>query len=479
LRGSFAGIFRVGALAPGRGLVLEDLAGLGTYACGEAEASLSLESGDLIVGRLHPIAADVHLLSPAAGYIRDPELSSAIEQDIERLREQRLGKVLRISQVEIERLFFGVDRPRRRQVEVACEGGSSAPPPFDAGVAAGDAVGEARLFLRNSGVSDARIEHAFGRLAVTSREVDRWVLGAGDALGEILDELAFETDVDLGRARVLLLKAWSALREGAAPSSPPTPEHRPETGPDPRRALAEFEATRLAGGDLEQAFAQLERDLGLEDEPDTEEAESENPALPSILPALIEEFLWEREQQPDSARAALTEARASLETLARFGSDVSSIDDLDERWLLRFLTFWVWEHDAVAADRRSTVWLSVFEEFCIWLEHAHDLGVWTNLRATLVSLRRTLPRIARANQARPRDHGLGEDDLGELYEIVELDLAGRAQLLSRDGHSVETRLGAELAADLETGDRLRLHQGKEGTTVLCCYPPEIAELFAV
>ena len=456
LRASFAGIFRVSALSPGEGLMLDDMAGLGSYACSEAEAAESLTVGDLIVGRLHPIGEELHMLSPAAGFVRDPKLAQAVEHDLDRMREERVGRVLRISQLEIERLFFGA-------------GASATEAPADA-----DPIAEARDFLLRSGVEAARVERSLARLAATPRDDARWAHGAGDALGEVLTELAFDTDVDLDGARLALLKAWTALRAPTSLQAPPR-ETAPEK--DARSALADFEAKRQSGADLEQAFAELERDLGLVGESEGEGEEGEELEFPSVLPALIEEFFWERSQGADS-RTPSDGMRRQLALLTNYGAELDTIEDLDERSLLRFLTFWIWEHDALEQTDDATALIDTLEPFCQWLETAHDMPVWTSLRPTLASLRKTLPRITRANLARPRDHGLSEEVLGEVFEITSIDADGRTGIMSRDGRSTTTHFPRAVAEHLAPGDRLRLHEQEQEAVLLCCYPPEIAELFS-
>ena len=61
---------------------------------------------------------------------------------------------------------------------------------------------------------------------------------------------------------------------------------------DVSSALADFDAGREQGQDLEQLFDELERKLGVA--PEAPEAEPGPPAFPGVVAALVGEFRWER-----------------------------------------------------------------------------------------------------------------------------------------------------------------------------------------
>ena len=48
-----------------------------------------------------------HVPSPAAAIVRLPEVVEALQRDLERIRDAQGAKVLRVSQGELEAMFFG------------------------------------------------------------------------------------------------------------------------------------------------------------------------------------------------------------------------------------------------------------------------------------------------------------------------------------------------------------------------------------
>ncbi len=444
LLASFAGMFEVLSVTPGQGLLLADLAGLTGLAAAEPEAANAAEVGDLIAGRLFPIGGDLHVVSSAAGYWRDPRLVAALRRDLEQLRDSRQNKVLHVSQLELESLFFGAG-------EI---------------VLGSDPVGDARAFLEESGLGTARIDAIFERLMRAPYDPTRWAHGAQDTLGEILDELAFDTELDLEKARLRLLGAWAAL----APE-PDEPMDAGPRAPDPRAAIAAFDEARRSGASLEEIFQRLERDLGLDAiGGDEEDGDSPLPDFPGVVGAIVQEFVWE---------TSLTDPAAAgrwriLEKLGRFAAPIGLLEELDSPALLRFATFWVLEYDELPDERAATELVEALSAFATWAEQVHELDLGA-AHEPLATLGESLPRVWRANRARvPASDG----DLGLLHEIVALEPSGQAELRDPDGTLHGARLPASIARCLAAGDRLRVRfDARDGAvTVLCCYPPEIATL---
>ena len=74
--------------------------------------------------------------------------------------------------------------------------------------------------LRQAGFEAERARQAVARLGREPRDPQRLVHGGGDVLGRILEEVAFDTSIDLDEARRALMGAWELL---SAPTSAPSP----------------------------------------------------------------------------------------------------------------------------------------------------------------------------------------------------------------------------------------------------------------
>ena len=457
LRGSFSGVFEVAELAPQGGgssagvCWVRDLAGLGTFALTPTAHPVAV--GDLLVGRLFPLPDGSHELSLAGALFRESSLREALEIDLARAREGGGPSVLRLSQLELERLFWGADAPRSE----------------------GDPIGAARRFLEDGGLEPAEVERVLALLAAQPLRPDRLVYGAGDVLGEILDELAFETELDLEQARRLLQLAWGALSPQA-----PSSAAREEPAPDVREALAAFERGRAAGRDLEQLFSDLERDLALapgsardEEMGESEEEGDPAPEFPGVVGAMVDEFLWEveREGSGDAARRF-----ACLRSLGEYGSGLGSFEELGAGQLLRFTTFWIHEHGTLGGKRDARQLLDALEAFSRWADEAHHLELRRDFGPTLVSLRGTLPRIAELNRLLPPPP---EDATGELFDVRRGADGRYGGLRDRRGRDHSARPAQGLAERLRPGDHLRGSISLDGTlSIYRCYPPEAAELRA-
>lgn len=430
---SRVGVFEVTAVRRDSGVWLLDLLGAGEYPLAEPEAAAELSEGDLIVGRLYPMGDGSFRASSAAGCFRNAGLREALRGDLARARSARRG-VPRLSQAMLESTFF-----RGRASEVAS--------------LADEAMARAAAWLMESGVDAERCEAIFAELRAEPYAPDALVGGAGDALGRILDSLAFDTDVDLGRARLLLAEAWSIL---GAPA-----DVEGQEGPaDPRRALDEFDRARAAGGDLEQLFDRLERDLGLE--PSADDEDSPAPDFPGVVGAMVQEFLWE-ETRGEPGRA---EELAGLDQLARFAEPLGLFEELGAHHLLAFASCWVIEHGQLAGGRAALDLLAALRDFCRWADSQHGLDLWAQFEPTLRALERTLPRVVEANRLIERGGAAGR---AKPVEVLEVD---RAEARVRDGEeTLLVPVERGLAAALRCGDWLRVVDGAQ-PRIVGVYPPE-------
>lgn len=452
LRQTHVGVLEVTGVQPDEGIWLRDLGGRGEFPVAESAGSRVVQVGDIVAGRLFPIGSGVHRLSSAAVVHRDERVLEALRADFEKARSDHRG-VLRVGQREIEAMFFG-----------GAPGGGDT-----------DAVADARRLLLDGGVDAETVDEFIDELAQAPFDEDRLVHGAQDALSEILDELAFESAVDVDAARRALLLAWAQLARngpGAGPSlTPRAPPRGPagHAGDDVARAVARFEERRRAGEPMTRLLDELERELALGDDPDRGESDP-IPDFPGVVGAMVEEFLWET-----SARegAEAVERHANLRDLGRSAESIGVFENLRGRDLLVYAGWWLPESGALGGADDARARLASLAAFCRWAEAEHEVPLHSEFHATLAALGTSLPRIAEANQRRTRS---ARRDEGELLEIVALE-DGRAHVRDRSGGESDVALDADLGSWLRAGDRLRGSPRSDGRiAVYCCYPPEVVEL---
>ncbi len=499
LLASLAGVFEVTGVDSGRGVWLRDLLGLGEYPIDEPDAAGELARGDLIVGRVFPVGDSLFRVSPAATCYRNAELLDAVSRDLERLRSSRRG-ALRISQRELERMFHG---PGGQSAGAGAESGVESPVDTDVETDAETALDAARAlvretttvaraFLVHEGLAPSDADDILDELARTP--IDVVTPGGGDALGRILDRLAFDTSIDLDRARRLLLAAWDAFAararaleaadaeetsngngaHGANGASNGARGPRRASGRDPSKALEEFDRGRREGRDLDTLFEQLERDLGLEGDAEDEAADVV-PDFPGVIGAMIEEFLWDvgrerGEQAVDRLRC--------LRCFARFGSSIGVFENLSARDLLLFCTTWLFEEDVLSGADDANALLGALAAFCRWAEESHELPLWSAFEPHYRALRQSLPRIAVANRALD-GMGARHGEPGPAYELVSLEPDGAAELRAPSGADLATRLDPHVVPWLRPGDfvRAQVRPDDGPSPVARCYPPQAAELF--
>jgi len=437
-----AGVFEVSSVEPGVGAWLHDIAGMGEFPVQDASGSKVYLEGDLIVGRLYPTDEIRYTISSAAAFYRNPKLLEALRCDLSRHRDESDQRVLRLAQIELERMFWS---------------GPGTISPVDP-------VGDARSFLIEEGLDHRAVEGIFTRLAATPFEAEAVVHGADDVLAEIMTALAFDTQLDLEVARRHLWHAWASL-------AGPKPARHEQAGNevDVRTAIEEFDSDRARGVSVEESFAELERRLGLDEVADEDEDEPA-PDFPGAVAAMVEEFLWERSAHgtPEDGRAA-----AHLRQLGRFAEPVGVFENLGQRDLLVFSSWWVLENDVLEDEADAQSLVAVLERFCQWAEAEHEVSLFTDFAPRLSGLRETLPRAVRAKRLHARAAG---EDTGELYEFLGEVGDGRAKVRDQSGEEPALDLGP-LAKELAQGDLLRARRGEDETlAVYCIYPPEAAEL---
>jgi len=195
----------------------------------------SLQQGDLLVGRLFELDVELWTPSTAAAVFRPgQELGKAFHRDV-----QHLGLERRLWQIELEHLLLlRFDQSPSARVDQA---------PLEHLEADLDQ-------LLQTGKSRLSAAEVSAKLAEAG--------GPGAVMGPLLDALAFDTEVDLDKCRVLMLQIWNA-RHGETPEAPVSPATQ-----TPGERLGERLARTLEEGlrhkrDVAELFAQLEAMAGL------------------------------------------------------------------------------------------------------------------------------------------------------------------------------------------------------------------------
>ena len=322
LQASFTGIFEVGEIVAEQGAWLRDISGFGEYALADPKSSAQIQPGDLLVGRLFPLPGSLHLASGQAMWLRNPELTRALEKDLSQARELRRN-ILHIDAPELERMFFaaewGAPPLTGSSTGQVSEGDhdAAANAATDTEDLARKAVARAEAYLLDAGWSPARVDALLEALRGMPWQPNQWTSTPNDPVGHALETLAFESAADLTEARQVLTTAWQALSAHrtapkGSPLAPSSTRNRPvhphgtqasrpgSEGLDEaaarRAALERFDAARAQGGDLESQLAALEADLGLAPEvPATDSAVA--PDFPGVVSAMVAEWRWDRERQ--------------------------------------------------------------------------------------------------------------------------------------------------------------------------------------
>jgi len=345
----------------------------------------TLQPGDLMVGRIHPDPAGGWLPSAAVAVYRPGQtVAAALQKDLGQLQLER-----RLSQLELEHLLL---RSGHHATAVA--------PPLERLEAALDTL------LRGAGSS---------RSAAAVSEALAAAARPGPVLGPLLDELAFDTAIDLDRARELLVELWNAHHAGLAP--PPAAEKAPAgeaaaagDGP-PGETLGERLVRTLDQGlaqkqDVEELFAQLEAMAGID--PDAEDAEEDDDPVRDAagaaanavdvgdLQPLVQEYLWETGRS-DSEPARLLEQWVELQQNGAMPNvDLESVSSTD---LLRFLLHVYLGAEPAARAAAVRAAHAALREFLAWAEVTQEMAVRGTLDGCQGALLEQLDRLQAAGLA--------------------------------------------------------------------------------
>ncbi len=366
----------------------------------------TLQPGDLLVGRLYQAPKQQWSASAATPALRPGRaLAEAFCRDLEQLQLDR-----RLYQIELEHLLL---RRHAQADEAVVPGPPSAP------VAPLEHL-EADLdqLLQANGARHT-IEEISQRLADSHRP--------GAVVGPILDQLAFDTQVDLDQVRRLLVEIWNAHHVGEAPE--PVTE-APPPGGAPGETLGEQLVRTLDEGlgqdqDVEQLFARLERLAGVEhDEEDDGAAAVVHDAAPEAAGALgaragapaaedelqdaaesgdlgplVTEFYWEVGGSPPEGDplGLLVELQQHLPVPNTY------VDTLTARDLMRLLLHVYLRSAPTARASRVRAAFHELERFYDWVADAQELDLNDVLQACEGTLLEHLDRLQDAGVALSSD----------------------------------------------------------------------------
>lgn len=430
LEASVAGVFVVDRVAGGE-VRVRDLQDERSYDL-EGVRAATVSVGDVLVGRLFPLASGAYL--PSQACVVEPrgrELAEAFRQDLVRLGLQR-----RLNQAELERVMVQSLAQQRAQPFRALE----------------RVEADLDAFLRHAGRSPQDIRRLLEALAAAERPAV--------VMGPLLEELAFDTNVDLELARRLLLEAWNAYHaRGRAPAPAPRPAP-PE--PDPPIAgagptlgsdvAARIERGLARGQDVEDVFAEVEGMLGVDpSEDEDEDAAALDPFTIGDLEPLVYEYLWETATEDTAGGRAL---RRLVEMQHEAPVPKTNLEYLEAEDLTRFLLQVYLQsppeqrHAAVAAAHDT------LHSFFAWGEATQDFRLQPTLQECDRAFYDHVERLAAASLAlsstvRPR---AGERP--QLFRVLAVGDTGTEVLLIQSEENLLLPGPAGLAARLHPGDLL-------------------------
>ncbi|MHC4893936.1 MAG: hypothetical protein ACYTFV_11365 [Planctomycetota bacterium] len=342
------------------------------------------------------------------------------------------------------------------------------------------------VLLTDGGVERERAEAWVESLREAAEAAARIGEDGTGVRNRLLESLAFDTSVDLDRARELLGPAWAAFARARTPErvvqesaaetqtgsagtgATQTSDNAPITGDGPdavRQALENYDRGREAGVGLEQLFNTLEQELDLDD--DEEEDDATAPDFPGVVAAMVEEFLWENDQggealEPDQA--------AALKSFAQFTADVGLFESLTADHLLTFAARWSLDRGRLTNESVAIATLSALEAFARWSDSEHELELWSDFSETAETLGANLPRVVRANSTL----GVGELDVGDPARLDLTEDLAEERLGVRDpnGDWYVVEAPASVLSELRVGDQIACRFEGECALPLRCYPPE-------
>lgn len=521
--GARVGAFEVTGVEAGSGAWIRDMLGLGEYPLSEPQAASELELGDIISGRIYPSGDELFCVSKAAEVFRSAALLKALSADFERVRNARRGTP-RVTQLELEKVFQS-SQPQERPDDAQASAPPQAAQPFDPSSVSSfvdesvavppiadpsrikpeEARDEAEGLLAAAGLGRTRIQAILNELLSNAPDPSALTPGAGDVLERVLNQLAFESNIDLEAARQALCTFWFASGKDApnapettvldsipkpatiaTPAAPAAETHtqgksRRELNDEAiekerlREALEALDQGRAQGGNVEQLFEQLEQELGLDGEGAEEEELTPAPEFTGVVGAMVEEFLWDTGRVVDAESIA---ALAILRLLSEFGQPIGVFEALGERELMVFCGCWLLEGRHLSGAAQAEQLLAGLEAFCTWVEEQHQHPLATKFGGGLASFKESLPRLAEANLI--CDKNSSSNALSGRIQVFELQADAEGQLntlKARNGLEFRVALTPALERVLRPGDILRASKDRSGEWILRgCFPAAVAHI---
>jgi hypothetical protein len=422
---------------------LRDIAGLGEYAADLRTPPGTLQAGDLVVGRLYSSGDSTHALSPGAGCFRDADLFKAVTADIELARTAGQRKALRMRQVDLEAMFWG-----RSNLE------ESATPPE-----------KLRAFLSDGGLSADEIDGLIESLTSQPLPEDTSSPLVAGYLGELLNHLAFETDIDLTRAQDLFLSCWVHLQSPTRSTSETRSDELPPVdGPasETKTAVDAFSNDRSSGLDAESAIARLCERLGIEvDDEGEEEPDSDSLGF-AVLPALLTEYLWDIRRTEGEEASLLHKC---LERPLSTVDDIQIVEELTAKRLLLLGCTHLAQDPDVSLDQAALI-ASSLDRFCRWCVEHHGVPSDEAVDKAFASFPASLVRVLTVNQKLK-----ASEASGDWFKVE----AGSKGLVVRDSSPDEAEVSISSLAEygLEEGDFVRGALQQDELIVTRCYPREL------
>lgn len=313
-----------------------------------ARNMLEVGVGDVVIGRLYPHDDGHWVPSPAVAVQPSGRaLADAFQRDVANLDPGR-----RLTQAELEHLLF-------RRSRAVAEAATAVPLEHL----------EAQLdkILRTGGMSEPTAEELSAAMQAAE--------GPGQVLGPFLDQVAFDTEIDLEEIRVVLLELWNAHHANktstpaAAPQQPAAPASDHEAGLGQR--LAERIEEGLAGNeDMEQVFADVAEMLG-EDIDEDDDAAREIREHGDLEP-LVQEFLWEEDCEDGPERQLLEALLRQQEDAPVPKRDLEYLEPAD---ILRFLLRIYLGMPPESRRERVRDAFAVVERFYRWAERTQHYAL--------------------------------------------------------------------------------------------------------
>lgn len=448
---SVVGVFEVHSGRAGEGVRVNDLLGLGSYVVEEPLAASELASGDIVVGRLFRSSSGVHRFSGAAEAFRDPSLVEALRGDLERMRRGKRG-VLRIEQSEMEKLFFSGGRNRLH----------GAPLPSSE-----DGARRALEVLRSAGIAPQTCDEVLRAVRESGR------VGDAETVNNILDHLAFDSEVDVGELSRAFVQLSSAARNAESRSLSDAGEETAKERPA-QEALAEFDKGLAAGVNIEELFGALELELGVTGDGSDGSGETSPDGggvqLRGVVVGVVEEFLWDVGREQGEAAARSMEA---LRVFAGYAEQIGVFEDLNEKDLMDFSARWLLDEAGIGPEQAGAA-MKALGPFCRWCEEQHLLPLWSTFGSAWEVLVDSVPRMLAL-----RETLAGSEPLADgAYRVCAVEGTRAVLLELREDPEVAKRCSIELtghqAKHLQAEDLVRL-TAAEPAGIGTCYPAGVAD----